>query len=181
MELTSQQTLPVAQAQAWEALNDISLLKECIPGCDGITATGEHQYEVLITAAIGPVKAKFKGRLQLENLQPPDSYTLRFDGQGGAAGHGKGTAEVRLEPTGPRSTVLHYTAHATVGGKIAQLGSRLVDMAAQKMATDFFTTFNTKLQARYQVAPEPLPAVLAPPPQGIVARLLAWLKRLFGG
>ncbi len=181
MELTSQQTLPVAQAQAWEALNDISLLKECIPGCDGITATGENLYEVLITAAIGPVKAKVKGKLQLENLQPPNSYTLRFEGQGGAAGHGKGTATVRLESTGPRSTVLHYTAHATVGGKIAQLGSRLVDMAAQKMATEFFTTFNTKLQARYQVAPEPLPAVVAPAPQGLIARLLAWLKRLFGG
>ena len=176
MELTSQQTLPVAQAQAWEALNDIAMLKECIPGCDGITATGEHQYEVLITAAIGPVKAKFKGKLQLENLQPPTSYTLRFEGQGGAAGHGKGTAEVRLEPTGPRSTVLHYKA--TVGGKIAQLGSRLVDMAAQKMATEFFTTFNTKLQERYQVAPEPAAAPAAP--QGLVARLLAWLKRLFG-
>jgi hypothetical protein len=181
MELTSQQTLPVAQAQAWEALNDISLLKECIPGCDGITATGEHQYEVLITAAIGPVKAKFKGKLQLENLQPPTSYMLRFEGQGGAAGHGKGTAEVKLESTGPRSTVLHYTAKATVGGKIAQLGSRLVDMAAQKMATEFFATFNTKLQERYQVAPEPVPAVAEPAPQGLVAKLLAWLKKLFGG
>ncbi len=180
MELTSQQTLPVAQAQAWEALNDINLLKECIPGCDGITATGEHQYEVLITAAIGPVKAKFKGKLQLENLQPPNSYTLRFDGQGGAAGHGKGTADVKLESTGPHSTVLHYTAHATVGGKIAQLGSRLVDMAAQKMATEFFSTFNTKLQERYQVVPEPLPAGAAAP-QGLIAKLLAWLKRLFGG
>jgi carbon monoxide dehydrogenase subunit G len=181
MELTSQQTLPVAQAQAWEALNDISLLKECIPGCDGITAAGENLYEVLITAAIGPVKAKFKGKLQLENLQPPHSYTLRFEGQGGAAGHGKGTAEVKLESTGPRSTLLHYTAKATVGGKIAQLGSRLVDMAAQKMATEFFTTFNTKLQERYQVAPEPLPAVVASAPQGLIAKLLAWLKRLFGG
>ncbi len=181
MELTSQQTLPVAQAQAWEALNDISLLKECIPGCDGITATGENQYEVLVTAAIGPVKAKFKGKLQLENLQPPTSYTLRFEGQGGAAGHGKGTAEVRLEPTGARSTVLHYTAKATVGGKIAQLGSRLVDMAAQKMAADFFATFNARLQERYQVVPEPLPAVAAPTPQGLVARMVAWLKRLFGG
>lgn len=181
MELTSQQSLPVAQAQAWEALNDISLLKECIPGCDGITATGENQYEVLITAAIGPVKAKFKGKLQLENLQPPTSYTMRFEGQGGAAGHGKGTAEVRLESTGPRSTVLHYTAKATVGGKIAQLGSRLVDMAAQKMAADFFGTFNTRLQERYQVAPEPVPAVVAPAPQGLLAKLLAWIKRLFGG
>lgn len=181
MELTSQQALPVAQAQAWEALNDIGLLKACIPGCDGITATGENQYEVLITAAIGPVKAKFKGKLQLENLQPPHSYTLRFEGQGGAAGHGKGTAEVRLEPTGARTTVLHYTAKATVGGKIAQLGSRLVDMAAQKMATEFFTTFNTKLQERYQVVPEPLPAVVPPAPQNLIARLLAWLKRVFRG
>ena len=180
MELTSQQTLPVAQAQAWEALNDISLLKECIPGCDGITATGEHQYEVLITAAIGPVKAKFKGKLQLENLQPPTSYTLRFEGQGGAAGHGKGHAEIKLEATGPRTTVLHYTAHATVGGKIAQIGSRLVDMAAQKMANDFFSTFNTKLQERYQVAPEP-EVVAAPAPQGVFAGLVAWFKRLFGG
>lgn len=181
MELTSQQTLPVAQAQAWEALNDISLLKECIPGCEGITATGENQYEVLITAAIGPVKAKFKGKLQLENLQPPTSYTLRFEGQGGAAGHGKGTAEVKLEATGANTTELHYTAKATVGGKIAQLGSRLVDMAAQKMATEFFTTFNAKLQERYQVAPEPVPAVASAAPQGVVAKLLAWLKKLFGG
>jgi uncharacterized protein len=180
MELTSQQTLPVAQAQAWEALNDIGLLQECIPGCDGITATGDNQYEVLITAAIGPVKAKFKGKLQLENLQPPTSYTLRFEGQGGAAGHGKGTADVKLESAGARSTVLHYTAKATVGGKIAQLGSRLVDMAAQKMATEFFETFNAKLQVRYQVAPEPVPAVVVPP-QGVLAKLLAWIKGLFGG
>jgi len=132
---------------------------------------------VLVTAAIGPVKAKFKGKLQLENLQPPTSYTLRFEGQGGAAGHGKGNAEVRLESTGPRTTVLHYTAHATVGGKIAQLGSRLVDMAAQKMATEFFETFNAKLQERYQVVPEPV----AVAPQGLWARFVAWLKRLFGG
>ena len=134
---------------------------------------------MLITAAIGPVKAKFKGKLQLENLQPPNSYTLRFDGQGGAAGHGKGTAEVKLESTGPRSTVLHYTAHATVGGKIAQLGSRLVDMAAQKMATEFFETFNPKLQDRYAVGvPE---VVAAPAPQGLLARFVAWFKKLFGG
>lgn len=180
MELSNQQTLPVGQAQAWDALNDISLLQSAIPGCEGITPTGEHQYEVLVTAAIGPVKAKFKGKLQLENLQPPTSYTLRFDGQGGAAGHGKGHAEIRLEPTGPRTTVLHYTAHATVGGKIAQIGSRLVDMAAQKMANDFFATFNAKLQERYQVAPEP-EVVVAPAPQGFFAGLVAWFKRLFGG
>jgi hypothetical protein len=179
MQLTNQQTLPVAQAQAWEALNDISLLQQAISGCEGITPIGENQYELLVLATVGPVKAKFKGKLQIENLQPPTAYLLRFEGQGGAAGHGKGTAEVRLEATGPRETVLHYTAHATVGGKIAQLGSRLVDMAAQKMATEFFETFNTRLQERYQVVAEPEPVTPAAP-QGLIARLLAWLKKLFG-
>ena len=179
MQLTNQQILPVSQAQAWEALNDTTLLQQAIPGCEGLTPLAENQYEVLITAAIGPVKAKFKGKLQLENLQPPTSYTLRFEGQGGAAGHGKGNAEIRLEATGSHTTVLHYTAHATVGGKIAQIGSRLVDMAAQKMATEFFETFNAKLQERFPPVIEVLPAVVAPP-QGLVARLLGWLKRLFG-
>ena len=179
MQLTNQQTLPVSQAQAWAALNDTTLLQQAIPGCEGLAPIGENQYEVLITAAIGPVKAKFKGKLQLENLQPPTRYTLRFEGQGGAAGHGKGHAEIRLEATGPATTVLHYTAHATVGGKIAQIGSRLVDMAAQKMATEFFETFNAKLQQRFPPPVEVLPAVVAPP-QGLVARMLGWLKRLFG-
>ena len=175
MQLTHQQTLPVSQSQAWEALNDTSLLQQAIPGCESLTPAGENQYELLITAAIGPVKAKFKGKLRLADIQPPQSYTLHFEGQGGAAGHGKGTAEVRLEAAGPRSTVLHYTAHATVGGKIAQIGSRLVDMAAQKMATEFFETFNTKLQERYAVPAAPAA------PSGLLARVLAWFKRIFGG
>ena len=179
MQLTSQQTLPVSQAQAWEALNDTTLLQQAIPGCESLTPIAENQYQVLITAAIGPVKAKFKGKLQLENLQPPTSYTLRFDGQGGAAGHGKGHAEIRLEASGPHTTVLHYSAHATVGGKIAQIGSRLVDMAAQKMATDFFETFNARLQERFPPAVDVLPAPVVPP-KGLMARLLGWLKRLFG-
>lgn len=178
MQLSAQQTLPVGQAQAWEALNDTTLLQAALPGCEAFTALGNDTYEVLVTAAIGPVKAKFKGKLQLENIQPPTSYTLRFEGQGGAAGHGKGTAEIKLEGKGPRETVLHYTANASVGGKIAQVGSRLVDMAAQKMAGDFFERFNAALQERYAAAPEPAPA---PAPQGLFARIAAWFKRLFGG
>ena len=133
---------------------------------------------MLITAAIGPVRAKFKGKLALENLQPPTSYSLRFDGQGGAAGHGKGQADIRLEAAGPNATVLHYTAKASVGGKIAQIGSRLVDMAAQKMATEFFANFTAKLAERQPVPPIAPPA--PPEPQGIFAMLAAWLKRLFG-
>ena len=180
MQLTHQQTLPVSQAQAWEALNDMSLLQAAIPGCESITATGEHQYEALVTAAIGPVKAKFKGKLKLEDIQPPQSYKLVFEGQGGAAGHGKGSAEVRLEAAGPRETVLHYTAHASVGGKLAQIGSRLVDMAAQKMATEFFESFKLKLQEKYGVAAAEAPAEAAPP-SGLLARLAAWLRRVLGG
>ena len=182
MQLTNQQTLPVTQAQAWAALNDIALLQSAIPGCESITATGDNQYEALILAAIGPVRAKFKGKLKLEDLVPPTSYTLRFEGQGGAAGHGKGHAEIRLESTGPRETVLHYTAHASVGGKMAQIGSRLVDMAAQKMATEFFEAFNARLQERFPpvvvVAPAPTPEAAAP--QGLLARIAAWLRGLFG-
>jgi carbon monoxide dehydrogenase subunit G len=181
MQLSSQQTLPVGQAQAWEALNDITLLQQAIPGCEGITPLAENQYEVIVVAAIGPVKAKFKGKLQLENLQPPNSYTLRFEGQGGAAGHGKGHADIKLESTGARETVLHYSAHASVGGKIAQIGSRLVDMAAQKMANEFFEAFNQALQQKYGVAAEPESAAPAAAGGGVVARLLAWLRGLFKG
>ncbi|MEO7243943.1 MAG: carbon monoxide dehydrogenase subunit G [Rubrivivax sp.] len=179
MKLTGQQTLPATQAQAWEALNDIDLLKACIPGCDSLSAIGEHQYEALVTAAIGPVKAKFKGKLRLEDLNPPNSYTMHFDGQGGAAGHGKGSAQVRLEPAGAAETTLHYTATASVGGKMAQIGSRLVDMAAQKMAKDFFERFTQTLQAR-NPAPA-VPGAAAPSPGGAMARLAAWLRRVFGG
>lgn len=176
MEFSNQQALPVGLQQAWEALNDIALLQSAIPGCESITPSGEHRYDVAITASVGPVKAKFKGKLQIENLNPPASYTLRFEGQGGAAGHGKGSAQVRLEAVQARVTTLHYTAQATVGGKLAQVGSRLVDMAAQKMAADFFAAFNERLAERYGVAPEPAPA----PAPGLWARLVAWVKGLFG-
>jgi carbon monoxide dehydrogenase subunit G len=178
MDLTSQQALPVDQKAAWEALNDTAMLQAAIPGCESIAPTGPNEYELAIMAAVGPVKARFKGKLQLEDLQPPTSYTIRFEGQGGAAGHGKGHATVRLEPNGPNETVLHYTAHATVGGKIAQIGSRLVDMAAQKMAGEFFERFTQALSEKYAVAaPAPAPA---PEPPGALARLVAWLKRLVG-
>ncbi len=177
MQLTSQETLPVTQAQAWAALNDIELLRRCITGCESITPVGDDSYEVFITAAIGPVRAKFKGKLALENLQPPQSYTLRFEGSGGAAGHGKGSADIRLESTDAQVTVLHYNAQASVGGKIAQIGSRLVDMAAQKMAGDFFAAFNAELQQRHPPAEAP---ATAPVPTGLWVRLAAWWRGLFG-
>jgi carbon monoxide dehydrogenase subunit G len=179
MELTSQQEIPVAQQLVWDALNDTTMLQAAIPGCESITPTGPDAYDCVVVAAIGPVKAKFKGKLHLADIQPPNAYKLQFEGQGGAAGHGKGNASVRLEAIGPHTTMLHYTAHATVGGKIAQIGSRLIDMAAQKMATDFFHRFNEALIAKHGLPPEA--AAPAAAPAGLLGRLLGWLKSLFGG
>ena len=178
MQLNHHQTLPVGQAEAWAALNDTALLQACIPGCESLVATGEHAWEAQIMAAVGPVKARFKGRLRLQDLDPPNAYTMLFDGQGGAAGHGKGTARIRLEPQAADTTLLHYAVDASVGGKIAQIGSRLVDLAAQKMAGEFFERFTAALQARQPAAP---PAVAPSPPPGLFGRLRAWLRRLFGG
>lgn len=182
MNLTGQETLPVTQAQAWESLNDTEMLKASIAGCESLTPVGEHEYEALVAVSIGPVKARFKGKLKLSDLQPPNSYQLAFEGSGGAAGHGKGSAQVRLEAQGPAQTLLHYEVQASVGGKIAQIGSRLVDMAAQKMAGDFFAAFNSALQARYGVA---LAVEAAVPPRSRLQRLLdwylGWLGRIFTG
>ena len=128
----------------WEALNDPEVLKACIPGCDSIEKLSDTEYKVAMTAAVGPVKAKFSGKLQLSDLNPPNSYSLAFEGSGGAAGFGKGGAHVTLAPEAG-GTKLSYTAKATVGGKLAQVGSRLVDAASRKMADDFFTRFNDTL------------------------------------
>ncbi len=150
MELTESHTLPVPQQRAWEALNDTAILKVCIPGCESIEADGENTYAVALTAAVGPVKARFKGRMQLADIDAPRSYTIQFEGQGGAAGFGKGDARVTLEAAGDNATTLNYTASAQVGGKLAQIGSRLVDGAARKIAAEFFKRFGEQLGAGEQ-------------------------------
>ncbi|MED5620825.1 CoxG family protein [Ideonella sp. BN130291] len=182
MELNNQQTLPVGQAEAWAALNDTALLQACIPGCESITPNGDNAYDVAIMAAVGPVKARFKGKLRLADMDPPKAYTLQFDAQGGPAGHGKGTAKVELTPVDASQTLLSYAVQASVGGKVAQIGSRLVDMAAQKMASEFFDNFTAQLAARH---PAPAHAAAPSPAQaakqaGVLARLIASLRRLLG-
>ena len=150
MELTQTHLLPVPLQTAWDALNDPAVLQRCIPGCESLTAAGDGDapaYDIAMQAAVGPVKARFKGRMQLSEITPPRSYTLHFDGQGGAAGFGKGTAQVQLTPEGPTVTRLAYTATAQVGGKLAQIGSRLVDGAARKLADEFFQRFAAELGA----------------------------------
>jgi carbon monoxide dehydrogenase subunit G len=144
MEMTGEQLIPVPQQRVWEGLNDPEVLKACIPGCDTIERISDTEYRVAMTAAVGPVKAKFNGKLLLADLNPPNSYTLSFEGSGGAAGFGKGGAQVALAPEGA-STKLSYKATAQVGGKLAQVGSRLIDGVAKKMADEFFQRFNLRL------------------------------------
>jgi carbon monoxide dehydrogenase subunit G len=146
MEMSGEQLIPASQQQTWDALNDPGMLKQCVPGCESIEPLGENQYQVLMVARVGPVSAKFKGKLALSDIQPPESYSIAFEGQGGAAGFAKGGARVRLSAEG-ESTRLSYEAKANVGGKLAQIGSRLVDAAAKKVADDFFRNFNEKVAA----------------------------------
>lgn len=145
--MTGSQTLPVVRQIAWDALNDPEILKASITGCDELTRTSDTEFSTQVTAAVGPVKAKFKAKLTLMDVVPPESYMIRFDGQGGVAGFGKGEARVKLTEQGA-ATLLEYSAKASVGGKLAQIGSRLVDATAQKMAGEFFTKFNAELARR---------------------------------
>ena len=147
MEMTGSQTLPVVRQIAWDALNDPEILKASITGCDELTRTSDTEFSTQVTAAVGPVKAKFKAKLTLMDVVAPESYMIRFDGQGGVAGFGKGEARVKLTEQGA-ATLLEYSAKASVGGKLAQIGSRLVDATAQKMAGEFFTKFNAELARR---------------------------------
>ena len=145
MELIGKQVIQLPRAQVWEALNDPEVLKQCIPGCDQFVASGENQYDIVMTAAVGPIKAKFKGKLTLGDINPPESYTLAFDGSGGAAGFGKGNASVVLGDL-PGQTELEYSVQAKVGGKLAQVGSRLIDGVAKKMADEFFERFKKQVE-----------------------------------
>ncbi|MES2975998.1 MAG: carbon monoxide dehydrogenase subunit G [Pseudomonadota bacterium] len=148
MDMQASRQLAVTQQQAWDALNDPEVLKRCIPGCDKVEATGENQYAVGVSVKIGPVSAKFAGKITLSDIVPPQSYTITFDGQGGAAGFGKGNAKVTLTPQGT-GCELGYVVHASVGGKIAQLGQRLIDGAAKGMAEDFFKRFDEEMQRQH--------------------------------
>ncbi|RYZ13084.1 MAG: carbon monoxide dehydrogenase [Comamonadaceae bacterium] len=152
MDMQGTRSLGVTQQQAWEALNDPETLKLCLPGCDRFELTGEDQYTVQMAVKIGPVSAKFTGKVTLSEIEPPARYRLAFEGQGGVAGHGKGSSAVTLVPN-ESGCDLSYTVQAQVGGKIAQLGQRLIDGAAKSMADDFFKRFDAEMQRRHGPAP----------------------------
>ncbi|MBM3359424.1 MAG: carbon monoxide dehydrogenase subunit G [Betaproteobacteria bacterium] len=141
MEMTGEQLIALPQAATWDALNDPAVLKQCIPGCETLERVSDNQYEVTMRAKVGPVNAKFKGKMTVTDADPPRAYTLVFEGQGGVAGFAKGQASVALSPQ-DSGTRLAYSAKATVGGKLAQVGARLLDGVAKKLASEFFTAFN---------------------------------------
>ncbi|MFA7438717.1 CoxG family protein [Castellaniella sp.] len=151
MQMQGSRLLSITQQQAWEALNDPEVLKVCVPGCESIEPTADNTYAVVSQIKVGPVSAKFKSTIQLTDIQAPDSYTLNFEGNGGAAGFGKGTAKVRLSPQGD-GTQLDYEVEATVGGKIAQVGQRLIDGVAKSMSESFFKRFDEEMQRRHPPA-----------------------------
>ncbi len=140
MEIKNSQFVPGTPEQTWRALNDPDILRACIPGCESVERTQDTEMAVVMRAKVGPVSARFRGKMQLSNLNPPQSYTVSFEGQGGAMGFGKGHADVSLAAESG-GTTLTYVVVAQVGGKLAQIGSRLIDGAALKLADDFFARF----------------------------------------
>jgi len=185
VELKGERLLAADRATAWAALNDTEILKLCVPGCESITANGENQYEIAMTAAIGPVKAKFKGQLALADIDAPNAYTMKFDASGGPTGFARGEVRVTLTEVAAQQTKLAYLANAQIGGKLAQVGSRLIAAAAGATADKFFEAFGAQLAARSAPVAETgaaaAPAAAPAPAQiGFFSLLLAFLRRLFG-
>lgn len=144
MEMSGEYRIPASREAVWEALNDPEILKACIPGCKSLDKTSDTEMSAVVTAKVGPVKATFTGNVTLQNLNPPTSYTIAGEGKGGVAGFAKGGADVNLaEHDG--ETLLTYKANAQIGGKLAQLGSRLVDSTAKKYADEFFSCLSQKV------------------------------------
>jgi carbon monoxide dehydrogenase subunit G len=152
MDMTGEFRIPAPRQRVWEGLNDPEILKSSIPGCQSIEKVSDTEFTAKVVAQVGPVKANFSGKVALSDLDPPQSYTIAGEGSGGVAGFAKGSAKVNLGEEGSE-TVLRYSVQAHVGGKLAQIGSRLIDSVARKMAENFFTRFVAA------VAPEaPAPA-----------------------
>ena len=165
--------MPASVDATWAALNDPDALKACIAGCESLDRTGPDAYSAVVALRVGPVSARFKGNLQMTNVQAPNSYTINFDGQGGVAGFGKGSADVALTPQGA-GTLLKYNARATVGGKMAQVGARLIDAAAGKITEDFFKAFEAHLQAASAPAADGTALTLPATPEPTSSGKLWW-------
>lgn len=159
MDMNGSYEIPAPRETVWAALNDVEVLKACIPGCETITKHSDTELEATVSAKVGPVKAKFSGAVTLSDMDPPNGYTISGQGKGGAAGFAKGGATVKLEDS-DTGTTLSYDVNASVGGKLAQIGGRLIDSTAKKMADQFFSTFSAQAAA---MAPAAAPAPTTKP------------------
>ena len=181
MEMTGEVRIEASREEVWRGLNDPEVLRQSITGCEEIVADGENKFTAKVTAKVGPVKAKFTGAVTLSDLDPPSSYKISGEGKGGAAGFAKGGANVTLEADGD-ATILRYTVSASVGGKLAQIGGRLIDATARKYADEFFAKFKAiteggpaALESPSQAAAAPIPA-LAEPGKGL--KPVVWIVAL---
>src|SRR5262249_55057420 len=144
MDMTGEFRIPAPRQRVWDGLQDPEVLKECIPGCETIEKISDTEFAAKVVAKVGPVRAAFSGKVTLSDLDPPKAYTIAGEGSGGVAGFSKGAAKVRLDEDG-EATMLHYEVAAHGGGKLAQIGSRLIDAASRKMAADFFERFAVQM------------------------------------
>lgn len=176
MDMTGERRIPAPRETVWAALNDPEVLKAAIPGCESLEKTSETEMKATASVKIGPIAARFTGKVQLSDIDPPNGYTIGGEGQGGVAGFAKGGAKVRLEPDG-NATLLRYEVNAQVGGKIAQLGARLIDATAKSMADQFFNRFTAHLtppETAEAAAAPPAPAP-AGPREAMGLPLVAWI------
>jgi hypothetical protein len=165
MDLTGEYRIPAPREAVWKALNDPEILKQSIPGCETIEKLSDTELTAKVTAKVGPVKASFSGKVTLSDLDPPNGYKITGEGQGGVAGFAKGGADVRLKPDeSGAGTILTYTATAAVGGKLAQIGSRLIEGTSKQMADQFFGKFAEIVGAGAAPAEAAAAAPVAAPP-----------------
>ncbi|MGL5168501.1 MAG: SRPBCC family protein [Afipia sp.] len=141
MQMNDSQRIPASREKVWAALNDPDILRQCIPGCQNLEMTSPTEMTAKVVIKVGPVKATFGGKVTLSDLDPPNGYKITGEGSGGVAGFAKGGAAIRLESVSESETVLHYEVDSQIGGKLAQLGGRLIDSTAKKLAGEFFTKF----------------------------------------
>jgi carbon monoxide dehydrogenase subunit G len=158
MELSGEQRIAARRQAVWQALNDPAVLKACVPGCESLERAGDGTFKAPVLGKIGPVKARFNGHVMLSNIRPLESYTISGEGKGGAAGVAKGGADVVLVEDG-EATILKYTVRADVGGKLAQIGSRLVQSTANKYAADFFSHFDGIVTGKASISGETTVAI----------------------
>jgi carbon monoxide dehydrogenase subunit G len=147
MQMSDSQRIPASKEKVWAALNDPAVLKQCIPGCQSLEMSSPTEMTATVVIKIGPVKATFGGKVTLSDLDPPNSYRITGEGAGGVAGFAKGGATVKLTSESPDVTLLQYDVDAQIGGKLAQLGGRLIDSTAKKLAGEFFAAFGNAVAA----------------------------------